>query len=235
MRINYVIALYMGDKRNPRTPDWKYCLDRQLATLDELGDTSISKITIALNVRSTSDETVLRRFLNDYKAEYLSPRLEVYARPNVDYSYGAWNFVVQRTMNDFDYFFLMEDDYCPTQKGFIQPFLDEMNIGVAYVCQAVSHTNGQRHAGMSIGLLNSAIARDVYSRRGELFKLCRAKQYHEAEWNQVHFLDNFTDLGYTFNDVSHVCSVRFLDYWQNITEHGVADGVRPVEPIIGEE
>jgi hypothetical protein len=225
MKINYVVACYVGIRRNLVLDPYEYVL-AHLKTLDEYQDENVYKITLVLNVDGDEGYDFFNHFNRLCQdRDYLKDRVDFVFRQNRGFSYASWEDAIIRNMGVADYFFLVEDDYLPGYKDYYRPFLEQlMNKNVGYCCSKVSHTHG-RHAGMSSGMMRADVARAIYIERA-------ATHYGVGEWSQVHFLDFMEQVGYTFNDPSHLVSTPFYDIHKNLIEYGNPDGPCPLKPIL---
>ncbi len=233
MKINYVVACYMGIRRNHILDPYEFVI-AHLKTLDEYQDENIYKITLVLNVDADEGDSFFNYFyMFCQDRPYLKDRIDFMFRENRGFSYASWEDAIIQNMEQADYFFLVEDDYLPGYKGYYRPFLEQlMNKNIGYCCSKVSHTHG-RHAGMSSGMMRADVARIVYDAFGVIFNIERAAtQYGMGEWSQIHFLDLMERAGYTFNDPSHLVSTPFYDIHKNLIEYGNPDGPCPLKPIL---
>lgn len=234
MRINYVVACYVGMRRNEILDPYEY-IRTHLVLLDRFADHSIAKISVVLSVDGDEGDSFINFCTNIIEAsDYLRNRVDIRLRPNRGFSYAAWHEEILASMNDFDYFFLVEDDYAPGYSKFYEPFLEQLqNRNIGYCCSKVSFTHG-RHAGMSSGMMRADVARIVVDKFGAAFLIDpNTTQYGVGEWSQIHFLDLMEQAGFTFNDPSHLVSTPFLDIFKNIMDHGNPKGPCPLKPILG--
>lgn len=233
MKINYVVACYVGIRRNHVLDPYEFVL-AHLRTLNKYADENIYKITLVLNVDADEGDEFFNYFYTFCANKpYLKDRVEFEFRMNRGFSYAAWEDVITKNKDEADYFFLVEDDYLPGYRDYYKPFLAELqNNNIGYCCSKVSYTHG-RHAGMSSGMMRADVARIIYDAFGRVFRAERdAVDYGVGEWSQIHFLDFMEMVGYTFNDPSHLVSTPFYDIHKNLIEYGNPEGPCPLKPIL---
>jgi hypothetical protein len=118
-------------------------------------------------------------------------------------SYTAWGKAIQEVLKeDFDYHFLIEDDYVPVADYFYKPFVERCGPNTAYVCQYWL----DNHASVSNGLFSDKVAKDLKKHFGAVFDCINDRD----DWpgmvlNQISFLNFAKTAGYTFSDVSKYC------------------------------
>jgi hypothetical protein len=196
----------------------------------------VDKVSVVINADTPEQVAEARAVVAEYQPYYTT--LKLYARRNVGHSYGGWADTIDNCIwsgEHYDYFFLVEDDYIPARADFLQVFTSSMDEGVGYICQKVETRTAKRHAGMSAGLLPWEPARKAYSKNSSAFKIVPSINYFEAEINQIHFLDNITDLQYRIVDVSDKCSTVYVekdkDGNKNYIEYGNADLPATLAPL----
>lgn len=172
-RVNYVLCAWSGkrranDKRLLRDPALflREHIDSLLYTEHHL-----AQITIAVP-HNKHEPRAFRRFLSSIPKEIQGAPVVVFERKNVGMSYGSLADVHARYGSDFEFYFLMEDDYVFTRDNF-----DSLHLGMmrehprcGYVCGLVWDQRGNlpRHAGVSNGLFRERALADVVRRRGAL-------------------------------------------------------------------
>jgi len=140
MSINYVVACWSGMRRiNPKLylEDRSVFLRIHLESLQRLKH-SLSQVTFVFadNPEEPEEYKEFRTALPDRIG---SAKVVSIQRPNVGYSYGAYNDVFDKYRSDFDHYLLMEDDYVYTQDQFDQELLrsleEDPRCGlVSFVC-----------------------------------------------------------------------------------------------------
>ena len=140
--------------------------------------------------------------------------VDIIYRKNSGFSYGIWNDTIIKHLNNYDYFFLIEDDYIPVDKNFIEPFRERCVGNTAFVCGLVEEASQERFPGhvsesdgrfpfpsISNGLLSAAACREVFNKHGTVFKINYRSDYQSAYTNQIQFCKHFTDMGYGITDI----------------------------------
>ena len=111
MRINYIIACYFGTRRfynKNYIEDNFYYVKKHLKFFKNFKDKNIQQITFVINGNIEN-----LQIFQDLLSSFCDIDYEIINRPNIDYSYGAWEEAIIKNLNKFDYFMLMEDDYAP--------------------------------------------------------------------------------------------------------------------------
>lgn len=172
-------------------------------------------------------------------------------RENIDFSYGAWNHVVEDDIKNnkvSDYYFLLEDDYIPIQKDFYKNFIKLINNNVAYVAQLMFETDAslvkgihnqldssivvpQYHAAISNGMLNGKICSKIYNKFNSVFRLNGLNDYGFAEFNQVLFLEYFNQMGYNLLDITEYHHSIFLTNSKDKVIYGDENLPLVIKPI----
>ena len=181
--IHYIVALWLGPRRvQPVNNPYAY-LRHQLYFLKN--SKSIDKATFVVNHYDTELEKQIEPIIASFGV-----KANVIYRKNLGCSWGAFQEgVIQNLENDYDYHFLIEDDYKPTDDNFLLPYLNEMREDTVY-----SNVIGTLTS-LTIGLLSNKWAKKMYSERGILFNLRHSTSYKDCEWNQDHFLDHLKEIG----------------------------------------
>lgn len=214
--VNYIVACYLGERRTPGPPGEVF-IKRHLDYLQDK-NVPVSRVSIVVSTDSAEDANRALNAVKKYDGYYTN--LKFFIRRNVSYSYGAWNDTVNdsiRNLENFDYFFLVEDDYLPARDDFLKILIDRLNDKTAYVCQKVydAQPGGfQRHASASSGMLHGVLAKEVYGKFDSVFDIKPAINYPQAETNQVNFLNYIRDSGYNFSDISDISGIHFLENLQ---------------------
>lgn len=244
-KINYIVAVWLGDRRLKTVSDPEVFLHRHLSFLRD-NKIAVDRVTIALAAETPEQVKKARDILRQYRPYYTELRLVV--RDNYGLSYGGWNDIVNQCIeNDegFTHYFLLEDDYVPTHPEFLDLYLSKMTDGVGYVCQKLSHAalsglfGTQVHAGISCGLLSGEAAEKAYEEYGTSLCIIPTENY---DWYsvqmQVHFLDFISKSGYKITDTAKESSCHFvrvdIDNPRGWKLAEFADPTKPryIEPII---
>lgn len=206
MTIHYVICCYLGPRRNKQISD-PFCHVKQ--HIKFLNKNKFDKCTLVCNQSITHLDNQLPKIIKSCQTPF-----ELIYRENTGGSYAAWEQAVIKNLNQFDYHFLIEDDYIPVSPYFLQPFLQTFTENIAYVCQLFQATenvaNGKKHPAISNGLLSDQASQNVYKQYGKLFNLLdfqkhKLPNYNKIEINQVNFMDYYLIKGYEIKGIQHLC------------------------------
>lgn len=216
--INYVIAAYLGDRRNP---DPRYDADRafflreHIASLSRLKH-SLSQITI---VCSGGDPT-------GFCESLLSPttigtaRVKVIMRPNTGMSYGAWSDAFEAYRSDFSHYILTEDDYLFTHDDFDALLLERMKrvgpeCGMYGGTVYKIHTEKLPHMAVCIGMCPSVVLEKA--RNNQYSNVARLPYDDESSsvaagfFGQTRMSYAIIDAGYKLHDWLDTWSSAFWD------------------------
>lgn len=216
-RVNYISSFYIGPNRTFPYYQKAFKEDplyfvRKHVEFSNYAE-NISKFSFVIN-DDISDEL---------KEEIVSitrnGNIEILFRINNGYSYGAWNDVVKRNINDFDYFFLIEDDYLPNFTNFSLPFIQRFKNNTAYICSLMVEISNEinemvpkdygkfKHPSISNGMLSASACKKVLDQYNVLFRIQNGSTKEIGYWNQIYFLKNFTDAGFDILDtLDEFCS-----------------------------
>lgn len=228
MNIVYIVCLYFGNRRQGYNKEDRFHLLREhMKFLSQCNDTDIKRAKIVINLDGYSSPVVIKDIFNEYKTPM---KVDLILRDNFDFSYGAWNTGIIHDINEYgdaDYYFLIEDDYLPLSKEFYLPFVKKINNKTKFVCCLCSKTNSDLkeiaikhgilekhipkiHASISNGLLDGGVAKDIYEKYQSIFLLTNSDNYYFADMNQLIFLYNLTNEGFSIDDISKDYALPFL-------------------------
>jgi hypothetical protein len=207
--INYIVALYFGPRMSKKHNELIskspfYLLDEHLSFLKDC-NTNITQVTFVIN--GEKPDGFLERIENNLP-NYV--KVKVVERKNQGFSYGAWNDVIGQCLQDdsnFDYHFIIEDDFVPTADNFYETFVEKCTNENPFVC-CLTLNEPRYHAAMPHGLLQNKACKHVYEQHKDVF-VVYGDSYPEAWATQVDYINNFTSLGYTFNDIIDNCCSPF--------------------------
>jgi len=232
---DYIVCLYFGERRVKITnslllSDRYLFVNKHLDFIknNELVLNDINKVILVIN--NSNDEDL--ESVTNIKNEYLfSDKIIIIERENSNYSYGAWNdsLIHQINLNTpSSHAFLCEDDYIPCDANFHKKFIEFFKSDVIYVCQLYMNN----HAAISNGFINYEIIKDYYNNTKQLFVLNNNPNlnYHNAENNQINFLNNFKD--YKCVDICEKYYSRFLCAKENIKIYGNINSEEIIKPIL---
>lgn len=203
--INYIPVFYIGPNRDYVSYQEKFRTDPMFFAkthvnfLNRCVDTSIQKATFVFN-DDISDE--LKFLATETVAQIKTMDAEVIFRKNGGYSYGAWRDMIKKNLNDFEYFFLIEDDCIPLETNFYEHFVERCTTEYPFVCTFVSECKpGKLHAASSNSIIRADICKKIFEKYGEIFLVNESTKLHDAWDTQMNFLNLFTESGYGMRDI----------------------------------
>lgn len=237
-KITYIIATWLGPRRaNYYTQkfleDPYFLIRHHVTNLSVLDCSNIDKILIVINENDPIIDAGLIHELNKLNC---SVPYEILIRPNLGFSYAAWNHGMQyciENKTNSNFFFLIEDDYVPIQRNFYQYFLSEFNSPqIGAVFQLYTDLYGlKKHAAISNGMIKRDIAETCLNTYKTIFDLKFDNSYMSAQANQVIFLDHIKTK-YEITDISESACIPFFDINVNrLVYYGNTDADAPVSPI----
>ena len=235
-KINYVVTNFLGERRFAPSlkEDVLFFIKQHIQFLNDNKISSIKKVTFVLNKCNDSERD--NKFIEYINNLEMDVEFELIVRENKGFSYGAWQEVVAKN-TEFDYHFLIEDDYVPTSPKFIDYFMEQMKENTVYVCCIFE----RGHCAMSSGLLNNKIVKN--ETRLDADKILNVTNFETNDYihgvdNQRNFMLNFIELGYEINDLSETNRWLFLNHIGNISQHGNLEGevlLKPLDVNYGKE
>jgi len=213
MRINYVVSFYITDnvksvERNNiyHSSDKFFAIKFHVDALNAFYNPDVVKATFVINksdcVQIGDVESVLKQ------CGPTKIPIEVKYRDNWGLSYGAWEHHIRETINDdYDYYFLTEDDYCISNDRFYDVFHKKFTDDTAMVCGLYDG-----HPAVSYGLVPQKICKDMLSRYGEIFQTYNKRlnnpNYPYDGW-QGYYHMNFLNAGYSIKDITDISPVVY--------------------------
>jgi hypothetical protein len=210
--VNYIVSLYCGKRRAKIKTNFKMLLDKHIEFLSSNPD-DIDGFTFVINKSHIEYDQYCIDTINEFiKKSTLKGNL--FTRENVNGSYGAWEKGIMETYREYDYSFLIEDDYIPNLKNTISYFLQKIK-NHSFVA---SYWNNN-HAAISNGLFKNSIVLPTLEKHNRLFDFTTAPKWMSNSQSlsnaQVSFLNlvenkftDITDIGYTefqrWEDVEYV-------------------------------
>lgn len=203
--INYVSVFYIGPNRDYASYQEKFKTDPMFFArthvdfLNQCNNNNIKKATFVFNDDITDE---LKMLAVETVCQIKTMDTEVIFRKNTGFSYGAWNDVIKKNLNDFDYFFLIEDDYIPTETDFYQHFVARCTSEYPYVSTFVDeYEPGKFCASCSNAIIRADACRAIYEKYNEIFVVQDSIRLQDAWWTQMNFLNLFTENGYGMRDI----------------------------------
>jgi hypothetical protein len=229
--INYIIAFYIGASERIYGKTFQYdplyFIKIHKNFLDTCIDTHIKMGTFVIN--DDIDDNMKEQIV-DYVKTCKIPTTVIF-RKNIGISYGSWNEAIMNSIDDYDYFFMIEDDYVPDANNFYIPFVERVSDSTPYICGLILH-NPKTHAAHSNGIISQKACKRVMETNKSLFKVHgNNKTICIQDYVQVFFLDNFTELGYCLDDVADEYSIKHMSGYV-IDEYGISGARCLIPPII---
>ena len=250
--IHHIICCYFGPRRL-EIPELKdnsmYFLEQQIKKINKYASKDVKKLTIVVNPYSDEDllaKEHIKNIRKDIKCEV------VFRSENKGFSYEAWHDIILQNIEDtsIDYFMLSEDDYAPSTNNYDSHFVAKMkseNASASFQLYGPLH-GYQPHAAISNGMLCVKACRELFDKHGKVFHLKDAQDnYQHAEYNQVNFLNYFTEENKKVADMSTDYFIPFLSaihnhqlfewHRQNADSHkivyyGNVSGIAVMSPIL---
>lgn len=205
MNIHYVVAFYLGDRETKSCDillkkDRYHYVKKHIENLNKYKLDDITEATFVIIRYDKDIDEGVKKIIEDYPCKI---PIKLLYRKNGGGSYTAWDAAIQSVLDkDYDYHFLIEDDYVPVADYFYKPFVERFTPNTAYICQFWI----DNHASVSNGLFSGKVAKDLKKKFGTIFDCVNNRD----DWggqvlNQVNFLNFAKQAGYTFGDVSKYC------------------------------
>jgi hypothetical protein len=213
MKIHYIVAFYLGPRETLPVNDFLikdryHYVKKHIECLKKFRCEDITKITFVISEYDKQIDNNVDKVVKKHSG-FLP--IEVFHRENIGFSYAAWNDVMIKSLNDkedFDYCFLIEDDYIPNQDYFYRPFTDLFDNKTAFVCQVWN----EDHPSVSNGVFSYSIAKKLKENYGNVFKLVSTDDsYSGGVKNQIHYIDYAKQDKYCFADIRKTSLQIFLD------------------------
>lgn len=240
--------------------DALYFVKRHLEMIKSLSLPLIEKITFVISPSENRDiDQSIVDYIEKFKIQNLDLKFNIdsFIRSSNDFhSYGCWNDVMMKNIDETLNFFLIEDDYLPNADKFYEPFLKKLSDNVAYVCQwwsfgpssASPHKKRLEHltahATISNGLMNVNAARAHYKIYGECINLKSLYDmiYEKTERgviekkspgvvSQIYFLKNYANMNYKVLDINSDYCNPFLNTNNSVKIYGNPEGETLIKPI----
>jgi hypothetical protein len=233
-KINYIPAFYIGERKHSGYA--KELQNNQLIMVEKqieaLNKTDIQFVTFAFNL---DDITMSQEIEEKIKSYNINFNYECYFRQNKGCSYGAWNDVIIKNLNDFDYFFIIEDDFIPIVKDFYVPFIERSSYEIPYVCEFTdSEWKGLPHASIPHGIMRSDACKFIYEKYGNVLKTYEQDNRLETFYKiQMECYEYFINEGFGITDILDAYSAPFMSSpTRTVTIFGDPKNPVLLDPII---
>jgi hypothetical protein len=196
--VNYIVSIYCGRRRVGTQTNFKMLLDKHIEFLSSNPD-DIDGFTFVINKTNIEYDQYCIDTINKF-IEKSSLKGNLFTRENVGGSYGAWEKGIMETYNEYDYSFLIEDDYIPNLKNTVSYFLQKIKNH-----SFVASYWDNNHASVSNGLFKNSLVLPTLEKHNRLFDLKTPNKSSESFTDyQINFLNfveskftDITDIGYT--------------------------------------
>lgn len=223
-KVNYIAGFYVGENRS--NPYYQavfetnplHFFDRHVEFLKTAKD--IDLVTFVFNDDIAPE---LKECIDALSSTDIGKPLEIIYRKNSGFSYGIWNDVIENNLYDFDYFFLIEDDYIPSRPDFISIFRNKCIDDVSYVCSLAYEVSNKInhlvrpedgsfwHPSISNGMITAESVRKVFNQHQRVFRIVNDTDYNSGYLNQLYYLKDYTDLGYKVIDTLDEYSSPYMN------------------------
>jgi hypothetical protein len=222
---NYQIAFYNGKRRAYKGSRGVLYVEKHIEYINN-NIPDIGLVSFIINKSYESLDNELVEFIDNSDINF---NYEIILRDNVGFSYGAWEEVMRKNYVNYDYAFIIEDDYIPSKPDTLQYFYRKFteNEHYIYVC-SLWYDN---RPSISNGMIRTELFRDpdnlnrlkVYRGGGYVGKVGDNNGYTSeigGGYNQTHFMSEFvkdknpqgqryyvTDI----TDIGHTVFYRYVD------------------------
>lgn len=134
MKTNYIVTCWSGNRRFMEYNYKKDCTHFLKIQIEQLNKNknSLSQITLVIN-HNPNENRNYEQFINNLPQEINGVPLVILRRENTGMMFGAW-FHAYKKYNDFDYYFVTEDDYVPVIDNFDTIFSSSINENCGFLC-----------------------------------------------------------------------------------------------------
>ena len=197
--VNYIVSFYNGPRRCYGSYRGIEFATKHIEFLNN-NLPNIGLVSFVIQDSKTQLDEELIEFINstDIKFNY-----EIILRENKGMSYGAFSDVMRKNHTKYGWSFIIEDDYIPILKDFLNYFWVEFKQDIIYVCSLYV----RQHASISTGMISNNLMRS---------NIHVLKEYGGAGYDgeggdcQTHFMTEFHKLGFYFTDITNVAHTLFL-------------------------
>lgn len=208
--INLVIACWGGKRRlpDPFYDEHRGCfIQSQIKYLAEVKH-NLSQITFVDNLSDDFNTVDYVRALENIPDEIGKTPVKFHQRPNLGFSYGAFDFAVKRYWDEFDYYIFLEDDQIIIEDNFDKFLIEEFERHslCSYLCALYE----RGHAAVSFGITSFDIIKKVINKHGQLPNSGNCKNYPAADKSQVMFSVGFVFGKYKIYDFSRKYKIGFI-------------------------
>jgi hypothetical protein len=232
--INYITAFYIGNLRRHTYVeqfeiDPLYFIRIHKNFLDTCVGTHIAMGTFVVNDDIDEDvKNQIVEFVKDCKI----PTTVIF-RENHALSYGAWNDTIINSIDGYDYFFMLEDDYAPDANDFYIPYIEKIDGNVQYVCGLV--IQNPLHAAHSNGVISKEACKKILETNPTIFSHLVGKDKPASWTTQLNFMSYYSNAGYVMEDITDKYFLKHMaDHLDKMVtdEYGVPNARCLIPPIL---
>jgi len=226
-----IVNFWLGNRR--RAPiiyeeDKLIFLKKQINFLEKY-DNNIDTIFFNFNV-NISHYHLLSEAINNIPKKINNSEVKINIRENHDFSYGAWNEIVKKEIDNYDYFIFNEDDYVFIQNNWdeylVKKFNSKENMGYLGMAVRELHVYPEtkkllgyedydtvRESFHSVGITSSDNLKLLLSKKGDLIEKNKINKYDSEngciELTQTKWSSQYYEIGKENFDVRNEYAVDF--------------------------
>lgn len=221
--VNYIVTFYCGKRRmyNSETP----CIDFANSHINFINENmpNIGLVSFVISKCNCPIDSSLITFIEKQNKNF---NYEVIVRENKGISYGGFYETIKKNHQNFEYSFIIEDDYIPVQENFINFFQQKMDTNTVYVCSLYRN----KHASICNGLISNKLASTDFSLMEGNINFKENLDYNTANSNQRYFMVNYEKVNLKISDITDVGHTLYKHY-KNIITYGDKDKPLLIKPI----
>lgn len=200
---NYQIVFFNGNRRCYRNNNGNKSIEFAGKHIEYINENipNIGLVSFIINKGIEELDNELIEFINESNLNF---NYEIIVRPNQGFSYGAWAETMVKNHIDFDYTFVIEDDYIPTQKDTLDYFYNKLDEKTIFVCCLWVND----HASISNGMIYTKLMRGDNI---NTLKKYHGSSYADGQTNQRYFMTEYKKLNFNFKDICDVAHTIFRD------------------------
>lgn len=221
----YVIAFYGGSRRHYSTTPIELFAKKHIEFLNT-HPKHITDVCFVFNSSTNPSDAAAIELCNDFLTNNNNINGSVIVRENTAASYGAWNQYLSHADIQTEYVFLIEDDYLPTRKDFLDFFIQKSEEGVGYV--AALYDRG--HAAIANGLFKTSNVVQARIEHENVLHIIADVSYSGGSYyNQINFLKNIKGSIVDITDIAHT---QFMDTKKQIMTYRDKSLPLIIKPIL---
>jgi len=238
--LHYIVAVYVGlrfDKNvNACLQNTSALVEAHIEKLSTLQVQDIKKVTFVVSPsQNPARDNSVKEYVINNKHRLPDIEVDCVIRPdNSNFSYGSWNYIMKKNLDQGLDFFLIEDDYIPNVDRFYGPFMEKVRSDIAFVPQWWRTDHEHQHAAISNGLMPLFAARAHFEKYGECINMTlpvEPSEGNDGVLSQMHFLDNFSSLNMHVHDIYAEYCHPFLKNNHTVAVFGNRNGIKLLVPF----